>query len=55
MGKLGVHVFASSSLTDHLYPRLSPPPQLIHVFLETSECFLYTLLDLAWQSVIIRL
>ena len=45
MGKLGVHVFASSSLTDHLYPRLSPP-KLIHVFLETSECFLYTLLDL---------
>ena len=49
MGKLGVHVFASF-LTDHLYPRLSPPPQLIHVFLETSECFLYTLLDLKWHQ-----
>ena len=54
MGEIGVHVFASSSLTDHLSPRLSPP-QLIHIFLETSEGFLYTLLDLELQSVKIRL
>ena len=55
MRKLGFHVFASSSLTDHLSPRPSTPPQLIHIFLETSERFLYTLLDLEWQSVKIRL